>query len=166
MDRIAGGWLRRMNADLLPSTPRLSRIMWVFWPNKITNVRILQAIGQETIGTILRRRGWEWLGHVLRMEPIVHGRTALTLDSRGSRDKGASTNNMEENDTWRDEECWYFLGECGRISPRQGDLEEPYWGLMCPQWSTRMWMLKILALLLLLSDISLMTLHFPFKTTQ
>ena len=33
---------------------------------------------------------------------------------------------MKDNDTGRDEKSWYLLGENRRISPRQGDLEEPH----------------------------------------
>ena len=47
------------------------------------------------------------------------------MDSTGWKEKGASTNNMEENDTGRGEECWYWLEECHRISPTQGNQEEP-----------------------------------------
>ena len=36
--------------------------------------------------------------------------------------------NMEENDTRRDEECWYLLGECCKICPRLGNIEEPSHG--------------------------------------
>ena len=57
--------------------------MGVFWPNKISNAKILQATGQGTTGTILRRRRWKWLGHVLRMEHTVHGRTAPTWTPEG-----------------------------------------------------------------------------------
>jgi len=37
--------------------------------------------------------------------------------------EGESTNNMEENNTGKDQDCLYWLGKCHRTSPRQGDLE-------------------------------------------
>ncbi|KAL9982025.1 hypothetical protein ACROYT_G010806 [Oculina patagonica] len=47
------------------------------------------------------------------------------MDSRGTKEKGATTNNMEENDTGRDEEHWHWVGERHKISPGQGGLVGP-----------------------------------------
>ena len=66
------------------------------------------------------------------------------MDTRVSKEKGASTNNVKENweryCTGRDKECWYSLGECHKISPPLGDLEERrdlmcHYGSMAGPWS-------------------------------
>ena len=76
--------------------------------------RLEQATGQETIGTMLRRR-MAWRTQDLH----------LRMDSRGSKEKGAPKNDMKENGIGRHEECWSCLGERLKTSSRQGDLEGP-----------------------------------------
>ena len=90
VDHSAGKDNRRLSTS---HTTCLKRIMPVFWPSKIYNARLLQATGWEPMGTILRRRMWEWLGHVLRMEPTAHTRTALTWtpEGRGKRGRPRTT---------------------------------------------------------------------------
>lgn len=39
--------------------------------------------------------------------------------------KGETKNNMEKNDTGRDEECCYWVGECCKISTGLRDLAGP-----------------------------------------
>ena len=64
--------------------------MSVFWPNKISNARLLHATGQEAMGAgvILWWRRWKRLCYVLRMEPTVYARTALTWTLEGRRKSG------------------------------------------------------------------------------
>ena len=78
--------------------------MRVFCPIKIS--RLLQATGHETMETTLQRRRWKWLGHVLRMEPTAHARTALTCTPEKEGKGGV------QEQHGGDEECWYWLGEC------------------------------------------------------
>lgn len=43
------------------------------------------------------------------------------LESGGTKENGATKNNMEENDTGRDEKCWHWMGERHKISLEQSD---------------------------------------------
>ena len=76
-------------------TTCLRRIMRGFWPNKISNSRLLQVTKQEPMGTILKRRRWRWFGHTLRVYAGVYARTALTWAPEGTRRRGRPRN------TWR-----------------------------------------------------------------
>ena len=69
-------------------TTCLRRIMRVFWPNKISNSRLLQLTKQEPMGSILKRRRWRWFGHTLRMDAGVYARTAPTWAPEGTRKRG------------------------------------------------------------------------------
>lgn len=96
------------------------RIMQVFWANKISSATPLQTKGQETLDIILWQRRWKWLGHMLPMDVTVRAyKNSPDLDSRGMKEKGVIWDNMGENDTGRDEESWYWMGESHKISPRQ-----------------------------------------------
>lgn len=66
-----------------------------FWPYKISNTRLLQATGQETMDITPQWRRLKWLGHVPCMEPTAHARTALSLTPEGRRKRG------RPRTTWR-----------------------------------------------------------------
>ena len=76
-------------------TTCLRSVMRVFWPNKISDCRLLQVTKQEPMGTILKRRRWRWFGHTLRMDTGAHARTALTWAPEGTRRRG------RPRTTWR-----------------------------------------------------------------
>src|SRR5579871_3936580 len=73
----------------------LRRIIRVFSPDKISNNKLLQDTNQESIDNIIRKRRWRWLGHVMRMNPDIPAKTALTLTPEGKRKKG------RPRTTWR-----------------------------------------------------------------
>ena len=59
-------------------TTCLRRILWIFWPEKISDENLLRRCRQENMGTIITRRRWRWIEHVLlRKEPQSITRTAL-----------------------------------------------------------------------------------------
>lgn len=47
-------------------TKSLRRILKVFWPNTISNQDLLSRCDQEDMATIITRRRWTWIGHILR----------------------------------------------------------------------------------------------------
>ena len=69
--------------------------MRVFWPNRISNERLLQTTAQEEMVVILKRRRWKWLGHVMRLDTSIPARTALTWAPEGKRKRG------RPKSTWR-----------------------------------------------------------------
>src|SRR5579871_6002493 len=73
----------------------LRRIIRVFWLDKISNNKLLQDTNQESIDNIIRKGRWRWLGHVMRMNPDIPAKTALTWTPEGKRKKG------RPRTTWR-----------------------------------------------------------------
>src|SRR5579871_5016936 len=65
----------------------LRRIIRVFSPDKISNNKLLQDTNQESIDNIIRKRRWRWLGHVMRMNPDIPAKIALTWTPEGKRKK-------------------------------------------------------------------------------
>src|SRR5579871_6432438 len=76
--------------------PLISRyFIRVFWPGKISNNKLLQDTKQESIDNTIRKRRWRWHGHVMRMNPDIPAKTALTRTPEGKRKKG------RPRTTWR-----------------------------------------------------------------
>ena len=76
-------------------TTCLRRIQRIFWPQKISNEDLLRRCKQVDMGTIISRRRWRWIGHVLRKEPQSITRTALHWTPDGKRKRG------RPRTTWR-----------------------------------------------------------------
>ena len=71
----------------------LRRILRIFWPKRISNEDLLRRCQQQDMGTIITRRWWQWIGHILRMDP--QSPTALHWAPDGKRKRGRSRT------TWR-----------------------------------------------------------------
>ena len=69
-------------------TTYIMRIMTVFWPNKITNSRLLQMAKQDPMGTILKHRQWKWFGHTLCMDVWWACTNYTDLGFRGNKEEG------------------------------------------------------------------------------
>ena len=66
----------------------LRRILRIFWPKKISNEDLLRSCRQEDMGTIITRRRWRWIGHVLRKDSRSIPRAALHWTPCGRRKRG------------------------------------------------------------------------------
>lgn len=69
-------------------TKSLRRILKVFWPNTISNQDLLSRCDQEDMATIITRRRWTWIGHILRRDPESIIKTALFWTPEGKRKRG------------------------------------------------------------------------------
>ena len=71
----------------------IRRILRIFWPNKISNEDLLRQCKQEDMATILLRRRWKWIGHVIRKDRNSIIRTALhwTPEGKCKRDRPKNT---------------------------------------------------------------------------
>ena len=49
-------------------TRSLRRICRIFWPNKISNEDLLTRCQQDSMDSIVTKRRWNWIGHVLRRQ--------------------------------------------------------------------------------------------------
>ena len=66
-------------------TKSLRRILRIFWPNKISNEDLLRQCKQENMATILSRRRWKRIGHVIRKDRNSINRTAQHWTPEGKR---------------------------------------------------------------------------------
>ena len=73
----------------------LRKIMRIFWPNKITNVELHKKANTEDMRTLLTKRRWKWIGHVLRKPDKNITKEALRWTPEGKRKPGRPKN------TWR-----------------------------------------------------------------
>ena len=73
----------------------LRRILHIFWPNTISNVKLLEKTGLVPISSIVTQRRWRWIGHVLRMDTKELPKTALKWTPQGQRKRGRPV------ETWR-----------------------------------------------------------------
>ena len=62
--------------------------MKIFWPNTITNDRLLKVMitKQEPLENFIKRRRRRWLGHTPRMYPAAVARVTLTWTQEGRRE--------------------------------------------------------------------------------
>ena len=89
------GWrMTESNLNQLSTfhTKSLRRIMRIFWPKTISNQHLLAHCNQDSMGTIIMRRRWRWIGHVMRRAPDNVSRTALHWTPEGKRRRGRPKN--------------------------------------------------------------------------
>ena len=75
-------------ASLSPAsfhTTSLRKILRIFWPQKISNDQLLKQTKQEDIRTIVTRRRWRWIEHVLRKDNNNIAKTAMRWTPEGKR---------------------------------------------------------------------------------
>lgn len=73
----------------------LRKICRIFWPQKITNIELHRTTGSEDMSTLLKRKRWRWIGHVLRKPADDLTRVAMRWTPEGKRKRGRPKN------TWR-----------------------------------------------------------------
>ena len=76
-------------------TTSLRKILRIFWPQKISNDQLLRQTKQEDIRTLITRRRWRWIGHVMRKANNNIARTAVHWTPEGKRSRG------RPKTTWR-----------------------------------------------------------------
>ncbi|KAL5010020.1 hypothetical protein ScPMuIL_012325 [Solemya velum] len=73
----------------------LRKICRIFWPQKITIIELHRTTGSEDMSTLLKRKRWRWIGHVLRKPADDLTRVAMRWTPEGKRKRGRPKN------TWR-----------------------------------------------------------------
>ena len=76
-------------------TKCLRRILKIRWQQRIPNERVMEVARLNNISCVVRRRRWNWLGHILRREGIDDCKTALGWKPEGKRARG------RPKTTWR-----------------------------------------------------------------
>ena len=69
-------------------TKCLRRILRIFWPRTISNKDLLAECNQQDMATILMKRRWKWMGHVIRKDNSSHTKVALHWTPEGKRKVG------------------------------------------------------------------------------
>ncbi|XP_052242446.1 uncharacterized protein LOC127852530 [Dreissena polymorpha] len=65
-------------------TTCLRKILRIFWPRKISNNELLQRCNMEDMETLITKRRWRWIGHVLRMNNDSIPKVALRWTPDGT----------------------------------------------------------------------------------
>ena len=71
------------------------KILRIFWPRKISNDELLKQTKQEDIRTLVTRRRWRWIRHVLRKGNNNIARITMRWTPEGKRSRG------RPKTTWR-----------------------------------------------------------------
>ena len=80
-------------------TKNLRRILQIFWHDTISNQQLLARCNQDSMETIIMRRRWRWIGHVMRREQDNITRTSLHWTPEGKRKRRRPRNTGAE--LWR-----------------------------------------------------------------
>ena len=90
-------WMTEQDLSKLASfhTANLRKILRIFWPQKISNDQLLRQTKQEDIRTLVNRRRWRWIGHVMRKASNNIARIAMHWTPEGKRSRG------RPKTTWR-----------------------------------------------------------------
>ncbi|PIK53597.1 hypothetical protein BSL78_09515 [Apostichopus japonicus] len=73
----------------------IRRILKIPWRELVRNDRIMQQTGINRISVEIRRRRWNWVGHIMRKETGNHARVAMEWAPEGRRKVG------RPKTTWR-----------------------------------------------------------------
>ena len=102
----------------------LRRILHIFWPNKITNVKLHDRTGMLPVSLEVKKRRWRWIGHVNKMPPTSIPRifSIRALDPRRKQEEGTTKRDVEKVRGARDEgsrvELWGQVVELAADRPR------------------------------------------------
>ena len=105
-------------------TKNLRRILKIFWPNKISNEDLMSQCNQEDMGTIIKRKRWRWIGHILRREEGNISKTALHWTPEGKRKRGrpkATWRRTAEQELKDIRHSWGTIGSIARDRERWRD---------------------------------------------
>ena len=113
---------RDMNKLNVFHTKNLRKICKIFWPNRISNIELLQRTKSKVIEDEVKIKRWKWLGHVLRMDNDKISKVALKwTPENGRRNRG------RPKQTWRrtiDRELTELGKDWRQIEERAGDRQE------------------------------------------
>ena len=90
--RTSKSMLRKVQAFVNKCRRRILRIRWA---EKIRNEELWERTGQEPVKSVISRRKWSWIGHMLRKPKDNITKQALQWNSSGKRSRGRPKH------TWR-----------------------------------------------------------------
>ena len=83
-------WMTEQDLSKLASfhTANLREILRIFWPQKISNNQLLRQTKQEDIRTLVNRRRWRWISHVMPKASNNIAKIAMHWTPEGKRSRG------------------------------------------------------------------------------
>ena len=108
-------------------TISLRKIQRIFWPTAISIGDLLARCQQEDMGTIIARKRWRWIGHVLHKGCQLHHQSCNPLDPRGKAQAWSTEDNLAKNCGNGNEEREPQLGHHPEAGQRQSGVK----GLCC-----------------------------------
>jgi hypothetical protein len=66
----------------------LRKILWIRWPETVTNEELWERTGQKPLGRHLQKRKWSRIGHTLRKPPGITENYALDWNPQGKSRRG------------------------------------------------------------------------------
>ena len=87
--RMTGSDITKLSVFHIKS---LKRILQIFWLDTISNQQPLARCNQDSMETIIMRRRWRWIEHVMRREQDNITRTALHWKPERKRKRGRPRN--------------------------------------------------------------------------
>ena len=75
-------------------TTNLRKIQRIFWPRTISIRDLLARCQQEDMETIITRKRWRWIGHVLHKGCQLHHQSCNPLDPRGKAEAWSTEDNL------------------------------------------------------------------------
>ncbi|KAL5007014.1 hypothetical protein ScPMuIL_015820 [Solemya velum] len=111
----------------------LRKICRIFWPQKITNIELHRTTGSEDMSTLLKRKRWRWIGHVLRKPADDLTRVAMRWTPEGKRKRGRPKNTWRRTIEAENQRIRLHLGRVREKGERQRPMENTSPCPMCPQ---------------------------------
>lgn len=75
----------------------MKRILRIRWPRTISHQQIQETTGVNRTSDEIRRRRWNWIGHVSEEEQRGALCYSIGVEARGEEETRSTKNNMEEN---------------------------------------------------------------------
>ncbi|VDP19379.1 unnamed protein product [Schistosoma margrebowiei] len=72
----------------------LRKILQIRWPDTMSNNIMWERTKQIPAEEEIRKKRWEWIGHILRKAPNCVTRQALTWDPQGQRERERPRNTL------------------------------------------------------------------------
>ena len=99
-------------------TENFRTILRVVWPETIYNQHLARC-NQDSMGTIIMRRRWRWIGHVMRREPGNISRRALHWTPEKKRKRGRIQEHLASNCGRGAQDPPSHLGDRSEADPKQ-----------------------------------------------
>ena len=113
-------------------TKCLRRIFKIRWQQHVSNATVLELAGAGKISEEVRRKRWNWIGHVLRKEPTNDCAVALGWTPEGRRKSGRPKTTWRRMVEVERKQCRLEFLEYGTpCSLKPTQMEERCPGLVC-----------------------------------